>query len=48
MHQFTLDSIGSWHLCQLPPKILILSGAHKIHICFIHQDSQQPDKKKAT
>lgn len=35
MHQFTLNSFGSWCLCYLPPKTLILSGAHKIHTCFL-------------
>lgn len=47
LHQLTLNSIGSWCLCHLPPKTLILSGAHKIHICFLHQDSQQPDGEKS-
>lgn len=48
MHQFTLNFIALWHLCHLSPKILILSGVHKIHICFLQQDIQQPEggKKK--
>lgn len=48
MHQFTLNSFGSWCLCHLPPKTLILSGAHKIHTCFLIKTVNSLTGKKAT